>query len=143
VRKELKPELRWVLAQIAASPLLRHSPPDLVGAISAHIAWYNDFGASAIYRKNNNLSGLAWSADLKKFRAEKGDPDSFGVIARFPNLEEFVDAYLYQYEHLLKLSAREFFEHQQKNDLSPNASRRWAKIAKIWEEHFASGPVVV
>lgn len=138
VRKEIQPELAWVIAQIAISPLLKDSPRDLMSAFAAHIAWVSDFGNGALYRAHNNLAGIPYDkTTVARFGGTLGFPDAYGRIARFPDLFNFVEAYLHMHEHLLKLSAGEFFAHMRKNDLRPNAARRWDKIVETWEKQFA------
>lgn len=137
MRKEPKPELTWVLKQIEIAPQLKDSPPDLASGFSAHIAWISDYGHNTFYRAHNNLSGIPFCAISESFGGSLGFPDAYGRIARFSNLAAYVDCYLYTHGHLLKLSAREFFAHMQRNDLTTNAVRRWGKIVETWENHFA------
>lgn len=141
VPKELKPEAQWVITQITISPVLKDSPSDLASAFAAHIAWTCDFGKHTLYRTHNNLSGIPYDKKMDgRFGISLGFPDARGRIARFSDLHNFVDAYLHLHNHLLKLSAREFFAHMRKNDLTPNAERRWDQIIGTWEKHFAERP---
>ena len=141
--KEPRPELTWTVKQFQIAPQLRYSPADLASAFSAHCAWVSDFGHNTLYRAHNNLAGIPYSAGVLPFRVQRGQPDANGQIARFADLADFVDCYLFVNEHLLKLSAREFFAHMQKNDLTSNARRRWEKIIETWEMRFAQRPIAV
>ena len=134
VRKKLSLPIQWVVAEVKRAPVLRNSPADLASAFAAHIAWVSAFGKHALYRGHNNPTGIPWDkAYAARYGASPGFPDNDGVLTRFPGLDDFVDCYLQMYAHLLNLNARAFFAHMQKNDITPNARRRWAKIVELWE----------
>jgi hypothetical protein len=143
MHKEPMPEYTWVVKQFQVAPQLRFSPDDLASAFATHCAWVSDYGHNALYRAHNNLSGIPFCDGVLPFNVQRGQPNADGRIARFASLADFVDCYLFVNEHLLKSSAREFFAHMQKNDLTPNARRRWAKIVEVWEKHFAERPITI
>lgn len=134
-----KPEYTYTAAQVMSHVALRHSPADLSSAFCAHIAFVSDWGRYGLYRTHNNLSGLPWNPYYERFGATMGLPDNYQRICKFPDLSEFVEAYLYHHAHLLKLNARGFLEHMQRLDTMPTGARRWEAIAQLWEKQLASG----
>lgn len=140
-RPEYQYTIRRLSNQLKRNPSIRRVRPSFetgsaFTAACAHIALLSDYGNLALYRLNKNLVGLPYTAIFSAhYGAVQGPPDAETRICTFPTFDAFVDAYIWNFEHVLFSPPEIFLAHMKDNAITRR--RQWAAIENLWRKEFA------